>query len=59
MKALTTEQYQELAKTRGSFQTLNYDAVIVKFKKSEQGMDLPIVEEAYLIADLIEVLKAL
>ena len=55
MRKLNQEEYKELVKSRQgqSLQTINYDAAIVRFKKDEHGNDLPIVEEAYLVSDLL------
>ena len=56
LKALTPEEYLEYVKAKKSFQTLNYDTVVVK-RKVKDGMELPEVEEAYRLSDIIEALK--
>lgn len=57
LKPLSQEEYKEYVKAKKSFQSLNYNTVIVKRKQTDGGMDLPEIEEAYLLSDIIEALK--
>ena len=54
-KKLNSEEYKAYVESRKgkSLTVLRYDAVIVKFKKDDNGNDLPIVESAWKLSDLI------
>ncbi len=55
LKKLNNEEYKAFVESRKgkSLTILRYDAMIVKFKKDDNGNDLPIVESAWKLSDLL------